>query len=422
MYNNVDVIVVNVRHQHAVLADQNRSPLTIHSREILFQPGNMPIKKASRWNKSACASVNRVAKGLLVKLRETRMITKVSLALGLVLVASSALAGPAMTVRAPMGKSFHPVVTVTKLVSDQQGVAANTDPNLVNSWGISHGDTGLLWVADNGTDLATVYDPNTGMPQSLVVNIPMGAPTGNVFVPSGIDFQISENGNSGPATFLFDTESGAIEGWNANVDMNNAVVAVDNSANGAVYKGLALDTATQRLFAANFTQNQVEVYDTGFNLINTFTDTTLPQGWAPFNVVDINGTIYVAFAKQGKVCCDEVDRPHLGYVDVFNADGQMQKRLISKGELDAPWGMTIAPAGFGSLAGDLLVGNFGDGRIHAYDPNTGAFIATLRTGNGRILKIDELWGLINGPNDNQVTFAAGPGDESHGLVGLLAPQ
>jgi uncharacterized protein (TIGR03118 family) len=350
------------------------------------------------------------------------MTSKTTIALAIILLASSALAGPAPSVRPTPGKNFHPAVTVTRLVSDQKGVAANTDPNLVNSWGIAESDTGFLWVADNGTDLATVYDPNTGTPQSTLVNIPMGAPTGNVFVPGGIDFQISENGNSGPAAFLFDTESGAIEGWNPNVDMNNAVVAVDNSAKGAVYKGLALDTATQRLFAANFTQNQVEVYDTNFNLVNTFTDTTLPKGWAPFNVVDINGLLYVAFAKQGKVCCDEVDRPHLGYVDIFTVDGTMQQRLISQGELDAPWGMTIAPAGFGSLAGDLLVGNFGDGRIHAYNPATGAFIATLRTGNGRILKIDGLWGLIDGPNDNQVTFSAGPGGESHGLVGLLSPQ
>jgi len=349
------------------------------------------------------------------------MRSKITIGLGLFLLASSALAAPPKSVSSPPGKSFHPAVTITPLVSDQQGNAANTDPNLVNSWGMAMSSTGLLWVADNGTDLSTVYDPNTGAPQSLVVNIPMGAPTGITFVPSGIDFQITENGNSGPATFLFDTESGAIEGWNNSVDMNNAIVAVDNSAQGAVYKGLALDTGAQLLYAANFTQNQVEVYDTGFNLVNTFTDPTL-TGYAPFNVVDVNGTLYVSFAKQGKVCCDEVGRPHLGYVDVFNTAGQLQKRLISKGKLSAPWGMTIAPAGFGSLAGDLLVGNFGDGRINAYDPNTGAFIATLRTGHGKILKIDGLWGLIPGPNGNQVQFSAGPGDESHGLVGLLSPQ
>jgi uncharacterized protein (TIGR03118 family) len=348
------------------------------------------------------------------------MTPKLTFALGILLVASSALAGTVKSSHPPIGKSFHPAVTVTPLVSDQQGKAANTDPNLVNSWGMALGSTGLLWVADNGTDLSTVYDPNSGSIEPLVVNIPMGAPTGTTFVPSGIDFQISENGNSGPAIFLFDTESGAIEGWNNTVDANNAVVAVDNSAKGAVYKGLALDTGAQLLYAANFTQNQVEVYDTGFNLVNTFTDPTLP-GYAPFNIVDVNGTLYVSFAKQGKVCCDEVDRPHLGYVDVFSTDGKLQKRLISKGKLDAPWGMTIAPAGFGSLAGDLLVGNFGDGRINAYDPNTGAFIATLRTGNGRILKIDGLWGLINA-SDTQVEFSAGPSGESHGLVGQLSPS
>ena len=342
------------------------------------------------------------------------MNSKIKIAAGLLLFFSPALAGMLPT------PTTHERVTVTPLVADQQGAAPNTDPNLVNSWGLSRDDEGLLWVTDNGTDLATSYDSNTGVPTGTAINIPMGAPTGNVYVSEGIDFQISENGKSGPAELLFDTESGAIEGWNEDVDANNAVVAVDNSAKGAVYKGLALDTATQRLFAANFTQNQVEVYDTGFNLINTFTDPTL-QGYGPFNVVDINGLLYVSFANQGKVCCDEVDRPHLGYVDVFSADGQQQKRLISKGKLEAPWGMTIAPAGFGSLAGALLVGNFGDGRINAYDPGTGAYIATLRTANGRILKIDGLWGLITA-SDNQVEFAAGPSDESHGLVGRLSPS
>jgi len=342
------------------------------------------------------------------------MNSKIKIAAGLLLFFSPALAGMLPT------PTTHERVTVTPLVADQQGAAPNTDPNLVNSWGLSRDDEGLLWVTDNGTDLATSYDSNTGVPTGTAINIPMGAPTGNVYVSEGIDFQISENGKSGPAELLFDTESGAIEGWNEDVDANNAVVAVDNSAKGAVYKGLALDTGTQRLFAANFTQNQVEVYDTGFNLINTFTDPTL-QGYGPFNVVDINGLLYVSFANQGKVCCDEVDRPHLGYVDVFSADGQLQKRLISKGKLDAPWGMTIAPAGFGSLAGALLVGNFADGRINAYDPGTGAYIATLRTANGRILKIDGLWGLI-AASDNQVEFAAGPSDESHGLVGQLSPS
>ena len=343
------------------------------------------------------------------------MNSKIKIAAGLLLFFSPALAGMLPT------PTTHERVTVTPLVADQQGAAPNTDPNLVNSWGLSRDDEGLLWVTDNGTDLATSYDSNTGVPTGTAINIPMGAPTGNVYVSEGIDFQISENGKSGPAELLFDTESGAIEGWNPDVDPNNAVVAVDNSAKGAVYKGLALDTATQQLYAANFTQNQVEVYDTGFNLVNTFTDPTLPAGYAPFNVVDINGLLYVAFAKQGKVCCDEVDRPHLGYVDVFDTGGHLTQRLISKGKLSAPWAMTIAPSGFGKLAGDLLVGNFGDGRINAFDPTSGKFLGTLTRPDGSILKIAGLWGIITGPSDNQLTFASGPGDESHGLVGLISP-
>ena len=349
------------------------------------------------------------------------MTSKIASALGFLLIASTALAGPPTKgVLLPAAKSFHPAVTVTPLVSDQAGKAANTDSNLVNSWGLSLDDEGELWVTDNGTDLVTSYDPNTGAPTGTAINVPMGAPTGNVYVSGGADFQIMENGKSGPAELLIDTESGAIEGWNEDVDANNFVVAVDNSAKGAVYKGLALDTATQQLYAANFTQNQVEVYNTSFQLVNTFTDTTL-KGYAPFNIADINGMLYVAFAKQGKVCCDEVDRPHLGYVDVFDTAGNLKQRLISQGKLDAPWGMTLAPAGFGSLAGDLLVGNFGDGRINAFDPNTGAFIATLRTAHGRILQIDGLWGLLN-VSDTQVEFASGPSGESHGLVGQLTPE
>jgi len=318
--------------------------------------------------------------------------------------------------------TMHERVAVTPLVADQQAAAPNTDPNLVNSWGLSRDDEGLLWVADNGTDLATSYDSNTGLPTGTAIHIPMGAPTGNVYVTNGIDFQISENGKSGPAELLFDTESGAIEGWNPDVDATNAVVAIDNSAKGAVYKGLALDTGTQQLYAANFTQNQVEVYDTSFKLVNTFTDPSLPAGFATFNVMDVNGTLYVSFAKQGKVCCDEIDRPHLGYVDVFDASGHLKQRLISKGKLSAPWGMSIAPLGFGELAGSLLVGNFGDGRINAFDSASGTFLGTLRNANGSILKLDGLWGLLNGPSDSQVTFSAGPGDESHGLVGSLSPS
>ena len=343
------------------------------------------------------------------------MSSKIKFAAGFLLFVSPAFAG-----LTPI-PTTHARVTVAPLVADQKGKAPNTDPNLVNAWGISLDDEGELWVSDNGTDLVTAYDSNTGVPTGTAINIPMGAPTGNVYVPDGVDFQISENGKSGRAELLFDTESGAIEGWNEDVDENNAVVAVDNSANGAVYKGLTVDAGTQQLYAANFTKNQVEVYDTSFHLVNTFTDSALPKGYAPFNVADINGLLYVAFAERAKACCDEIGRPHLGYVDVFDTSGQLVQRLISKGKLSAPWGMTIAPAGFGTLAGDLLVGNFGDGRINAFDPASGKFLGTLRSQNGAILKIDGLWGLIAGPSDGQLTFAAGPADESHGLVGLLSP-
>jgi uncharacterized protein (TIGR03118 family) len=242
-------------------------------------------------------------------------------------------------------------------------------------------------------------------------------------VPPTIDFQVTENGVSGAASFLFDSEPGVISGWAASVDATNAIVAVNNSSNGAVYKGLALDTGTSQLYAADFCKNQVEVYNPQFQLVNTFTDPSLPAGYAPFNVVDVNGTIYVAFAKQDgqQPCLNEMDGDGLGYVDVFNTSGQLQKQLIAGGDLNAPWGMQIAPTGFGSYGGDLLVGNFGNGWINVYNPTTGAWIATLSDKKGKPITINGLWSLDNGPGSNQVSFSAGPGGEAHGLLGIIEP-
>ncbi|HEY3777655.1 MAG TPA: TIGR03118 family protein [Rhizomicrobium sp.] len=330
------------------------------------------------------------------------------------LLASPALAGGA-TGKSPAGQTLF---KITKLVSDQAGKAKNQDPNLVNAWGMSQLPGGPVWVSDNGTGLSTVYDQGTGVNTGLVVTIPGGTPTGNVYATGG--FQISENGKNGNAEFIFATEAGIISGWNSSVDEANAVLAYDGSAKGSVYKGLALDTKNKLLFAADFTNNQVQVFDSNWNVTGSFTDTHL-KGYAPFNVAVINGEVYVAFAKQAKKCCDEVDKLGDGYIDVFDESGKLVTHLAAKGELDAPWGMTIAPSTFGTFAGALLVGNFGNGWINAYDAKTGSYLGWLDDTKGAPLAIDGLWGLDPVPN-GEVTFAAGPRKESHGLLGLISAK
>ncbi|MEI9929583.1 MAG: TIGR03118 family protein [Rhizomicrobium sp.] len=321
------------------------------------------------------------------------------------LLLSAAVFGAAHADALSTGSAY----TVTPLVSDQAGMAPNVDPNLVNAWGLAQDPTGALWVSDAGTGVSTLYDRQSGAINSLVVNIPMGGPTG-IVAPLKGGFDVSENGSSGSSIFLFDTLSGAIEGWNPGVDPNNAIVAVDNSANGSVYTGLALDKKTNLLFAADNKNNQVQVFDKTFNPVATFTDPSLPKGYAPHNVAALNGKIYVAFAKLGGGG---------GYVDVFDTSGALLTQLIAKKPLNAPWGLTIAPKKFGAFASDLLVGNLGDGKIHAFDPVSGALLGTLSDAKGKPLKIDGLWALDNGPGNDTVTFSSGPGGYAHGLVGLI---
>ena len=219
--------------------------------------------------------------------------------------------------------------------------------------------------------------------------------------------------------FLFDTEGGTILGWSPNVNPTKAIVGVDNSAEGAAYKGLAVDLNNSLLFAADFTKNVVEVYDTNWNLVRQFTDASLPKHFAPFNVAWLNGQLYVAFAKRTPGSIDEVDKKGLGYVDVFDAQGNLQTQLIAQGLLDAPWGMVIAPSGFGKFAGALLVGNFGNGKIHAYNATNGNFVGTLKDGQGNAIAIDGLWSLFPGSDDSSVFYSAGPDDESHGVLGKI---
>ncbi|HEY7043921.1 MAG TPA: TIGR03118 family protein, partial [Nocardioidaceae bacterium] len=309
-----------------------------------------------------------------------------------------------------------------------------TDPNLVNPWGVSFSSTSPLWVSDNGTDVSTLYTGGVHGGQqnilSLVVSIPGGAPTGQVVNPTS-DFVVSDDsGNSGTARFLFVGESGHLSGWAPNVPPPMSTQAQDAVVTpGAVYKGLALAQTADgpMLYAADFSAGTVDVYNGMFQRVITagnFEDRRLPAGYGPFNVAVLDGKVYVAYAKQDADREDEVAGHGRGRVDVFSTDGTLLKRLSHHGDLNAPWGMTIAPAGFGKLSGDLLVGNFGDGRIHAFDAQSLAPRGALLDTHHRQIRIDGLWALTPGNGTeggtDEVLFTAGPDDESHGLLGTLS--
>jgi uncharacterized protein (TIGR03118 family) len=402
-------------------------------------------------------------------------------------VGLTASAAPA-TPKAPAAATGGTVLQ-TNLVSDLPGVAAVTDPNLQNPWGISESTGSPFWISDNNSGLATLYTVSaTTTPVSvspLVVNIPTpvsptgGAPTGTVFnsaAGSGA-FKVTGPNKSGQTTsaaadFLFDTEDGTIVGWNPGIDPTGkfagsggasaeAVIAVDSSGNnftnpdpnqqtGAVYKGLAIATSstpiiasdpasTALLYASNFRAGAVEVYDANFDKVTglaagAFTDPRLPHGYAPFDVQVLNGQLYVTYARQDAAKHDDAAGPHRGFVDVYNLDGTPglpggQVRLITRGALDSPWGLAITPAGFAGLTapgGDpvLLVGNFGDGRIHAYDATNGTWLGQLKDPDGDPIQIDGLWALRVGNGGsgglaNTVYFSAGPFGETHGIFGSL---
>jgi uncharacterized protein (TIGR03118 family) len=313
----------------------------------------------------------------------------------------------------------------TNLQSDIPGVAAHTDPNLVNPWGMAANSTGsVIWVSDNGTGVSTLYHQD-GSALSLVVTIPTskqnrgtGNPTGIVLNTTPF-FKVTKNGNSQPARFIFVSEDGSISGWNSSVDPTNAIIAVDNGTNKgakrAIYKGATLGIAGGHnfLYVTNFHSGQVETYDENFQLAAgfAFTDPNLPAGFAPFGIRNIDGQIYVTYAKQDAKAEDDVAGAGLGFVNVFDTSGTFIMRLISNGNLNAPWGLAL-------IEGDeLWVGNFGDGKINNYDPNTGAFLGTISTADGTPLQFDGLWDML--PLGDGVYFTAGIADESHGLFGKI---
>ncbi len=322
----------------------------------------------------------------------------------------------------------------TNLVSDVPGKAAHTDPNLVNAWGIAFNPNAFAWVADNHTGVATLYD-GFGNSPSLVVTIPPapgntgpGSPTGIVFNGSP-DFVVAKDAVAAPALFIFASESGTIAGWAPNVDLTHAILVVDNSASGSIYKGLALaaNGAGHFLYATDFHNGKIDVFDKDFHpatLTGSFADPTIPEGFAPFGIQNLNGNIYVTYAKQDAAKEDDVAGQGFGFVNVFDTNGNLIRRVATRGKLNAPWGLAIAPADFGKFSNRLLVGNFGDGTINAYDVATGEFRGQLRQLQGKRLIIDGLWGisfgngLLNQPT-NVLFFAAGPDDENHGLYGRI---
>ncbi len=310
--------------------------------------------------------------------------------------------------------------------SDIPGEAANTDPSLVNPWGITYGPTTPFWIADNATGVTTLYN-TTGAKLPLTVSLPN--PAGGTILPTGTVFNGTSSFNGD--RFLFASVNGVIDGWRGALGTTGEVL-VNASASGAAFTGLASGTVAGNnyLYAADFHNARIDVVPASGApaLSGMFTDPTLPAGFAPFNVQQLGGQLYVTYAMQDAARQRDVAGAGNGYVDIFNLNGVLQRRLVSQGALNSPWGVALAPQGFGPFGGDLLVGNFGDGRINVYDPSTGNFIDTLRRKGGSPLAITGLWGIIfgngaAGGNRDSLYFAAGiagngqKGD--HGLFGAV---
>lgn len=314
----------------------------------------------------------------------------------------------------------------TNLVSNQSGKASHIDPNLVNAWGLAFFTHSPFWVSDAGTGLSTLYGPG-GSAVPLVVTIPSAAGGGAPGTPTGVvangsgGFMVSENGTSGSAAFIFDTEDGTISGWAPNVDLHNAIIAVNNSSSGAFYSGLAIATdATGNtfLYAADQANNKVDIYDSNFKLVSSFTDSKLPAGYAPFGIQTIAGKIFVTFAGFFSGAPG-------GFVDVFDTSGNFIRNLASMGKLNLPWGLAQAPGRFGTFSNDVLVGNLGSGTINAYRRSDGKFQGQLATPTGSLIRIDGLWALAFGTDPqtngatNELFYTAGPNFYANGLFGRI---
>ena len=365
----------------------------------------------------------------------------------------------ATAVRADDGDSRSNRFVVTNLTSNLKGVAPNMDPVLQNAWGVAFSPgASPFWIADNATGCSTLYDGQGAIASTLQVKIPLpggsvpsiackpaksntsptpAAPTGVVWNPNP-NFLVPNQSTSTPAIFIFDTEDGTISAWAGGLTpADQAVLAVDNSGSGAVYKGLVFGTNAKGvfLFATNFFAGTVDVFGPAtassngmYTPVTTdggFLDPDIPSGFAPFGIQNINGDLFVTYAKQKLPDKhDDMAGPGNGFVDVFDTNGHLLRRFASQGPLNSPWGVARASFAFGRFSGDILVGNFGDGKIHAFDSD-GHFLGTLRDVNGKPIIIDGLWTLTlgGGRNSNSDTlyFTAGPDDETNGLFGTITP-
>src|ERR1044071_8760169 len=325
------------------------------------------------------------------------------------------------------------------LISDGFVAADHIDTNLVNAWGLVSGPTTPWWIADNGSGKTTLFNVATG---SIIAEFTVpgaggaqGNPTGVVF-NGGTGFVVNNGvGAPAPARFIFASEDGTLSAFKG-APIVTAVPNAQAPAHDAVYKGIAIDSATAgtMLYATDFHNGKVDIFDSSFHAVTiagSFTDPNLPAGFAPFGIQNIDGTIYVTYALQDADKHDDVAGPGNGYVDAYDTCGNMIRRVASAGELNSPWGLALAPDNFGRFSGDLLIGNFGDGRIHAFDPNqlteAGEFeaVGLLHSSAGKPVQIDGLWALQFGHGNaangstNTLFFTAGPAEEEHGLFGSL---
>jgi uncharacterized protein (TIGR03118 family) len=309
---------------------------------------------------------------------------------------------------------------LTNLVSNQVGKALHTDPLLVNGWGLAYGPGGPFWISDEGSGWSTLYTA-AGVKEGLEVLVPTaggdgpGSPTGIVFNGSQ-DFPVQ----GWPSIFMFATLDGTISGWAPQSNPNQSIVAVTTP--GAVYTGLAITSYTSGnfLFAADTANNKVDVYNGTFNLVNSFTDTTVPAGFTVFGIQDFGGLLYVSYASSSGSAG--------GYIDIYSESGVFLKRLAQGAPLNQPWGFAVAPRNFGALSNTLLISNnTNGGTINGFNSVTGQYVATLAEG-GTAIRIDQLWGIEfgggsanNGPN-NRLYFTAGPDNNNAGTFGVIAPE
>ena len=355
----------------------------------------------------------------------------------------AAIAAPAGAATAPAAAPANSFAQTNLIANKASFKPKLVDKNLVNAWGLAAGPSTPIWVSDHNSGFATVYSggiKGSAVSLDLTVPVPGGNPTGQVF-NSSTAFPVGGPGGS-PAVFIVDTDStgatqspGQIEAWDG-----GASFVVETSPKGgpggktpakAVFKGLAIATmpkAGPELFAADVANAKVDVFNRTFHFVKTpteFRDRRIPAGYAPFNVQNLGGRIYVSYGKQNKAKTDVVTGAGLGFVDVYTVNGQLIRHLVSHGPLNAPWGLAIAPKGFGPFAGDLLVGNLGNGWINAFNPVTGRFIGPLRTPSGRPIAINGLWGIRVGNSAfggaSSLVFSAGPNNYRNGLVGVLNP-